>query len=250
MVIEERIIQEIPVLVGFEPSGPDRPLKILSHGFTRSREDWRDRIPKLVARGYFAAALDNRGHGQRNRPGFLTRANRDGTWEVLEIRKLIDETAEDIRAVIDGILRVETVDGARIGVAGVSMGAFASLKATVLDPRVRAVVSNIGSPFWDDEFPGTIEENDPDRRRILQDFAAGHQPAAFPERFFPRAVLFQTGGVDPHLDPRRVSEFARRLGDSYAGHLEREQCIEYPGIAHEFTPEMWAKALGWFERFL
>ena len=136
MVIEERIIRDIPVLVGFEPSAAPRPLVILSHGFTRSREDWRERIPELAARGYFAAALDNRGHGKRPGPDFQTRANRDGKWEILAIRQMIDETAGDIRTVIDGILLAEKIDPERIGLAGVSMGAFAGLKAMVIDPRI------------------------------------------------------------------------------------------------------------------
>jgi pimeloyl-ACP methyl ester carboxylesterase len=250
MVIEERVIQEIPVLVGFEPTAAPQPLVILSHGFTRSKEDWRERIPELVGRGYFAAALDNRGHGQRPGPDFRTRADRNGKWEILAIRQMINETAGNILTVLDGILRQENVEPGRIGLAGVSMGAFTSLKAAVLDPRIRAVVSNIGSPYWDDVFAGSVEEEDPDRRRILSDFAAGRQPADFPDRFFPKAVLFQTGELDPHLDPRRVSDFARRLSKFYSAIPDRVQYLEFPGIAHEFTPEMWANTLRWFERFL
>jgi dienelactone hydrolase len=250
MVIEERILQEVPVLVGFEPSAAPQPLVILSHGFTGSREDWRERIPELAVRGYFTAALDNRGHGKRHGPDFQIRANRNGKWEILAIRQLIDETAEDIRTVIDGILRRENVDPERIGLMGVSMGAFASLKAAVRDPRIRAVISNIGSPYWDDVFAGSVEADDPDRRRILADFAARRHPAAFPDHFSPKAVLFQIGELDPHLDPGRVKAFARRLGECYPDMPERLQCLEFPGIAHEFTPAMWENVLQWFERFL
>jgi dienelactone hydrolase len=250
MIIEERIIQEIPMLAGFEPSLAPQPLVILSHGFTGSREDWRERLPELAARGYFAAALDNRGHGNRHRPDFQTRANRNGKWEILAIRKLTDETAEDIRIVIDGMLRQENIDKERIGLMGVSMGAFASLKAAVGDPRIRAVISNIGSPYWDDVFAGSVEADDPDRRRLLADFSASRHPAAFPDLFFPKAVLFQIGELDPHLDPGRVREFARRLSKFYPDMPERLQCLAFPGVVHEFTPAMWKNALQWFKRFL
>ncbi len=250
MVIEERVIQEIPVLVGFESSAVPRPLVILSHGFTRSKEDWRESMPDLITRGYFTVALDNRGHGERTRPDFLSRANRNGKWEILAIRQMIDETAEDIRIVIDGMLRQENVDRARIGMAGISMGAFAGLKAAVLDARIRAVVSNIGSPYWDDLFEETLEESDPEKRRLLTEFAAGRQPASFPDRFFPRAVLFQVGALDPHLNPGKVKDFVSRLHDLYPGALERVHCLEYPGIAHEFTPAMQENTLQWFQRFL
>lgn len=250
MVIEERVIQQIPVLVGFEPSAVPRPLVVLSHGFTRSKEDWREHIPELAARGYFVAALDNRGHGERSGPDFLSRANHNGRWEILAIRQLIDETAEDIRTVIDGILRQEKVDAARIGLAGVSMGAFASLKGVVLDKRIRTAVSNIGSPYWDDLFEGTLEVSDPERRERLNAFAARHQPASFPERFYPRAVLFQTGEMDPHLNSIRVKDFCSLLSGDYSSAPERISCVEYPGVAHEFTIPMWENTLQWFERFL
>ncbi len=250
MVIEERVIRDIPVLVGFEPSAAPRPLIVLSHGFTRSKEDWRGRIPELAARGYFAAALDNRGHGNRPGPDFQTRANLDGQWEILAIRHMIDETAGDIRTVIDGILAAEKIDPERIGLAGVSMGAFASLKTTVIDTRITTVVSIIGSPFWDDVFEGTLEENDPELRGRLAAYAAQNQPAAFADQFVPRAVLFLTGEKDPHFKPDRVKEFALRLGKYYSMAPERVKCREFTGIAHEFTPAMWEQALQWLERFL
>ncbi len=250
MVIEERSLNTIPVLIGFEPSAAPRPLVILSHGFTRSREDWRERIPELAARGYFAVALDNRGHGKRTGLDFQTRANRSGKWEILAIRRLIDETAEDIRTVIDGILRTENVDMAQIGLAGVSMGAFAGLKAAVTDPRIKVMVSIIGSPYWDDVFEGTLEETDPELRGRLAAYAARHQPAAFADRFFPRAVLFLIGEKDPHFNPSRVKEFAGRLAKAYTEMPEKVECREFPGVAHEFTPAMWEQALQWLERFL
>ena len=250
MVIEERVILDIPVLAGFEPSAAPHPLVILSHGFTRSKEDWRERIPELAGRGYFVAALDNRGHGDRRGPDFLSRTFRGGKWDILGIRQLIQETAEDIRIVLDQILTQEDVDLSRIGLAGVSMGAFASLKTTVSDDRIRAAASIIGSPYWDDLFEGTREEGDPQRRRELEAFAARHQPASFTERFFPRAVLFQTGETDPHLNSQRVKDFCLQLGGAYASAPEKLCCMEHPGIAHEFTAGMWDNALRWFERFL
>jgi len=250
MNLEERMLGEIPVLVGFPAHSESAPLLILSHGFTRSREDWRERIPQLADRGFFVAALDNRGHGNRGGPDFLARASRRGKWDLLEIRRMILETAEDIRMVIDGLLEGGRIDGSRIGLAGVSMGAFASLKAAVLDVRIRAVVSNIGSPYWDDVFSGSLEESDPARRDVLRTFAENNQPASFPNRFFPRAVLFQTGGTDPHLDSSRVGEFCQVLGDAYAAAPEKLGWMEFPDAGHDFLPEMWDNTLQWFDRFL
>jgi pimeloyl-ACP methyl ester carboxylesterase len=250
MVVEDQAIQNIPILAGYEPHSPPRPLIVLAHGFTRSKGDWRGRIPDLVRRGYFVAALDNRGHGKRPGPDFKSRAGRNGKWEILAIRHLIEETAQDIRTVIDGILRQGEADPARIGLAGVSMGAYAALQATAADDRIRAAVSILGSPYWDDVFAGSLEESDPAKRSELEAFAALHQPASFPDRFFPRAILFQTGEKDPHLKSRRVKDFCGRLAGAYASAPEKLDCLEFAGIGHEFTAEMWENTLEWFERFL
>jgi pimeloyl-ACP methyl ester carboxylesterase len=250
MIVEERVIHDIPILLGFEKRDAPQPLVVLAHGFTRSKEDWRGHFPDLVRCGYSAAALDNRGHGERGGPDFTARTLQNDKWDLLEIRKLIDETAEDIRFVVEEMIRQGYADPARIGAAGVSMGAFASLKALVMDGRIRTAVSIIGSPYWDDVFEGTLEEDDPAKRRRLQAFAERRQPASFPDRFFPRAVLFQTGEKDPHLRSRRVKDFCDQLGGEYRPAPERIFCREYPGIGHEFTSGMWNNALRWFERFL
>ena len=250
MILEERIIRDIPVLIAYEPQSAPPPLLILSHGFTRSKEDWRDHLPELAARGYFAAALDNRGHGKRSGPDFHARANRRGKWNLMELRRLILETAEDIRTVVGDIAGKEFVDPGRIGLAGVSMGAFAALKALVSDERIRTAVSIIGSPYWDDLFEGTLEEDDPVLRQRLESFAAKHHPASFPDRFFPRAVLFQTGAKDVHLKSSRVRGFSRLLSVSYSSAREKIRYLEDADRGHEFTEEMWERALEWFERFL
>lgn len=249
-MIERRILKGIPVLAGFDARPEPSPLVILAHGFKGSKEDWRERIPDLVARGWYAIALDNRSHGDRNGPDFSARAFSAGKWSILAIRQLIRETADDIRVVLDQILLRPEIDRKRIGLAGVSMGAFASLKAIVIDRRVRAAVSILGSPYWDDLFEGTLEMDDPQRRRILAAYANAHQPASAPGRFPPRAVLFQVGEKDTHLDSARVMNFCRELVSDYSDASERLRGIEFPGVAHEFTPVMWENTLAWFDRFL
>jgi pimeloyl-ACP methyl ester carboxylesterase len=250
MNIEEFTLGAVPVLVGYPALSAPVPLVILSHGFTRSKEDWRERIPELVGRGYAVAALDNRGHGSRVGPDFLARASHQGKWDLLEIRRLILETAEDIQTVVDGLLERKRIDDSRIGLAGVSMGAFASLKATVMDSRIRVVVSNIGSPYWDDVFAGSIEESEPARRVVLRNFAEQHQPASFPDRFFPRAVLFQTGTNDPHLDSARVGSFRHILSKAYASAPERMDWVDFQGATHDFLPKMWKNTIHWLDSFL
>jgi dienelactone hydrolase len=248
-MIQETVLRDIPVLLSFAKTANPAPLVILSHGFTRSKEDWRGHMPDLTARGWHALALDNRGHGGRPGPDFVSCAQKDGLWSILDIRRMIRETAEDIRTLVDCVSSMPQVDGARIGLAGVSMGAFAGLKALSMGSRIRTMVSIIGSPYWDDVFPGSKEEVDPASRRILAEFAAGHQPAAASDRFT-MPVLFQLGGRDPHLRSDRVAEFCRSWT---AAHPDRPDALRvrlYPELGHDFVPAMWDAALAWLEKRL
>jgi dienelactone hydrolase len=207
-------------------------------------------MSEIAARGWNAVASDNRSHGDRSGPDFVERACAEGKWSLLAIRQMIQETAEDFRTVLDQMLLRPEIDRERIGVAGISMGAFAGLKALTLDNRIRATVSILGSPYWDDCFEGTLEVGDPKRRRLLAEYASANQPASFKEAFPPRAVLFQVGERDPHLDSARVMGFCRELEGAYAEFPYQLEGILFPDIAHEVTPPMWENTLTWFDRFL
>jgi dienelactone hydrolase len=250
MSVEKSTLKGIPVLVCHERRSQPSPVVILAHGFTGSKEDWRDRMPHLAARGYFVAALDNRDHGDRPRADFTGRACSNGKWNVLAIRQMIQETADDIRIVLNQILLQPGVDKDRIALAGVSMGAFSSLKAMVADRRIRVVVSILGSPYWDDIFEGTVEEGDLEALRRLNAFARHRQPASFQGRFFPRAVLLQVGELDRHINSRRVADIYRQMVKGYSNTPERWECVQYPGVAHEFTSQMWEQTLQWIDRFI
>lgn len=61
MMIQKQIICGIPVLAGFQEDADASPLIMLAHGFRGSKDDWREKLPQLMAEGFSAVALDNRG---------------------------------------------------------------------------------------------------------------------------------------------------------------------------------------------
>jgi hypothetical protein len=108
----------------------------------------------------------------------------------------------------------------------------------------------ISSPHWDD-FPADIRVDDsPQARRQLADYAAQYAPAAFPERFFPRALLMQVGWRDDHLNARRVRAFHRRLEPLYAAEPRRLRLVIEPKVGHRVTQAMWDNVLDWLHAFL
>jgi alpha-beta hydrolase superfamily lysophospholipase len=64
LVTKNYLIAETPVLACFNKAENTlKPLVIFSHGFRGSKKDLKDKLEMLARRGYYAVAIDNRGHG-------------------------------------------------------------------------------------------------------------------------------------------------------------------------------------------
>ena len=76
-------------------------------------------------------------------------------------------------------------------------------------------------------------------------------PALFPERFAARPLLIQTGSLDRHYDVDRVKEFVEQLRENhYKADAYRLKLIVHKGVGHEFTYDMWANVVAWFNQYL
>jgi pimeloyl-ACP methyl ester carboxylesterase len=249
MSYEKTVIGGVPVLVSRPAVNKPAPFVLLSHGFTRSKEDWLEPLEELSGKGYFAVAMDNRLHGERAGAGFDSLLN-DGKLDLPGLRRVMQETAADMSALIDHFSQNEAIDTGRIAVAGVSMGGFVSFAALVNDPRIKVATPIIASPYWSDIPGDTPVDLDTEAEVDLADFARENEPASRKESIPPRALLMQIGADDPHYDGRRVELFYEELRELYGDQAERVRLIVHPGVAHEFTAEMWANAIAWLETYL
>jgi dienelactone hydrolase len=105
------------------------PVVILAHQFGADRTGWAPLTERLAARGIGTLALDLRGHGASNR--------KDGTEvtvtsDLMASAKAVgfDKIPGDLVQAAAWLRQQPGVDGRRIGLAGSSLGAFASLLAT------------------------------------------------------------------------------------------------------------------------
>jgi len=105
--------------------------------------------------------------------------------------------------------------------------------------------------YWDDIPQGVLIEEDAASQQALDSIAQDSSPALFPERFPPRPLLIQIGSLDSHYAVDRVKEFVEQLRDN---HYEADACrlklIVHEGIGHEFTSDMWANVMAWFNQYL
>ena len=133
------------------PEGVETPpVIILMHGLTQSRAQWwrTDEGPysfpsrhreALLKAGFAVLAIDARGHGDRmTGTDFQDPSAYLENWYVDSARKLIAETAIDVRSAIDALSQIEDIGTDRIGLTGFSFGAFAGYLASAVDPRIDA----------------------------------------------------------------------------------------------------------------
>ncbi len=105
-----------------------RPAVVLVHGWGRNAERTLPYVEMLHRAGFGALAFDARHHGASDSDGHAS----------------MKKFSEDIRAVVDDLMRRPDVDPGRLAVVGLSIGGSAAIHAAAHDPRIRAVVT-VGS---------------------------------------------------------------------------------------------------------
>jgi hypothetical protein len=204
------------------------------HGFSVSKEIQAKELTSLAERGYLAVGLDNVGHGERRRPDFDAHFAGSGPRFDGPFLEAVRQTAVETPAVIDALVAHGLAREDRVGLAGISMGAFITYRAALCDRRVRAAACILGSPRWK--------------------MAAPDSPHLHPEAFYPLAILSQCAGEDRNVRPHDARDFHAVLASRYGAAPERQRFIEFPGVGH-FMPQadwdvLWGNVLDWFDRFL
>lgn len=108
------------------PHPEARDAIVFCHGFAMNRHELLDLAEGLRARGHAVLLFDFRAHGSS-----------EGSRSTIGYRE-----TEDIAAAVDFLESRPELAGVPLGIAGISMGAAASLLATARDQRIRAVVAD------------------------------------------------------------------------------------------------------------
>lgn len=252
MIIEEtKTIHDIPTIISRRDDKSKKPLVILSHGFTQSKDTFSANgyLKELAELGYYAVAIDNRLHGDRPGPGFLAAViNTSGEIDLIALRMAMKETADDVKLLIDDLSALEEVDEERMAMVGVSMGGFITYRTIVTDDRIKVGIPVISSPYWDD-IPGdvTVQKTSETELELLFE---KYQPSKHMDLFYPTAILIQVGEMDQHYNLTKLKRFYEDLAYYYLDSPNKIKLIVYPDTKHEFKHVMWEQALQWLKNFL
>ena len=253
MIEEKKMIQDIPTILCKSDDKRKKPLVILSHGFTQSKEIFSANgcLKDLAELGFLAVAIDNRLHGERPGPDFHTAVlNSSGEIDLLTLRMAMKETADDVKLLIDELSGLEEVEEERIAMLGVSMGGFITYRTIVTDHRIKVGIPIISSPFWDD-IPGDVSVRKSSAIETgLASLSDQYQPSNHLDLFYPTALLIQVGDIDRHYNLNKVKRFYEELVCYYQNSPDKVKLIGYQDTGHEFKREMWEAALQWLKKYL
>jgi dienelactone hydrolase len=214
--------------------------------------------PALARRGYVVIAVDASGFGERNGRGPDGPAERNYTAEetASKFNLWVGRTfwgmllRDDLMA-LDYLASRPEVDADRIGVTGMSMGATRTWWLMALDERLKTGVAIACMTRYQNLIEhGSVHEHD------IGYFVPGmlnhFDTEAVVALIAPRPVLFQTGDRDggSPVDGIRAIEAAVRPVYRLYGSDDAFQNLVYPGLAHVYTPEMWARTLAWMDGHL
>ena len=133
-------------------ASPPLPTIIMSHGWGGTAAMLRSQATEFAQAGYLAIAFDYRGWGEsQSRVIQTTSAAKSSsgerfTGEMQQLREMVDplDQAMDIQNVIHWAMGEPAVDKNRLGLWGTSFSGGLVVYVAARDPRVRALVSQVG----------------------------------------------------------------------------------------------------------
>jgi len=269
--------QRVPGLAVKAAGSARRPTVIVLHGTGDRKEGMIPLLEALADRGFLAVAIDGRHHGERAKgpgdyPQAILQAYRTGRGH-----PFLYDTTWDAMRLVDYLQSRPDVDGARIGMMGISKGGMETYLTAAVDPRIAVAVPVIGvqSFQWALEHDAWQARVETILGAVLGAARDGLRPvdAEFVQEFYdrvvpgiyaefdapamlpliaPRPLLVINGDSDDLTPLEGVREAAAAAEQAYrtARAEDRFRLLVQPGAGHEFTPSAQRTALDWLARWL
>lgn len=228
-------INNAPVLMFFKGTTQEASQNgtvFFFHGLMANKEVNEKELKSIADKGFLAIGIDIIGHGERSDDKFCEEnINKDDPVWKIHFYNAIYKTALELPNIINGLHFMNITKGDKIGVCGISMGAYICYAACVKEPRIKAVSALLGSPVFEDD-----EED---------------SPHLFIDKFKDKAILSQTGMEDKVVPCGQAKEFHELLKQKFPENADNFEYIEYPNEGHTFSEHKWEQLwninLAWFE---
>lgn len=271
IVIETYQVDEIPIMTLVEEGAERRAVVFFVHGFTGDKREGLPLGYRLAELGFYVASVDAPMHGERLddriRSVWESKAqdvypSGSGLDAYFLMHEIIVQTAVDIGRLTAHLGEDSRADTGRIGMAGVSMGGFATFYVAANNPQIQVAVPMLGIPAfaarWEDVVLETSTyEKWVEAMDVAQDetvkrtvFMQAIDPFDKLRSFYPRPLLMLVGDQDLDSPKKHSVDLYRVLKPLYAEHPERLRLSIHDDAAHRVTPLMMEEACEWFCRYL
>jgi pimeloyl-ACP methyl ester carboxylesterase len=122
----------------------------------------------------------------------------------------------------------------KVAIGGVSMGGYIAIAGAIIEPRIAAVVSLLGSPDW------TPHEGEAATSGYVFAEALAESPHHDPDPLAPRPLLLVNGARDVNVRPAPARTLERRLRPLYDRHGAGDSLVHLEYDVDHFPPrEVW-----------
>lgn len=157
-LIPEDLARPAPVMIALHGHGPGKVKPVAA-----TQDYWgkpvdpageRDYAVQAVRRGYLALAPDLRGFGEMSLPEALDRGQESTCTEMTLRGMMVGQPlpgmrVRDLMSLVDWLLTLPEVDGARLFLTGQSGGATYTTWGAAMDPRIAAAIPSCGFCTWE-----------------------------------------------------------------------------------------------------
>jgi pimeloyl-ACP methyl ester carboxylesterase len=270
ILIDTTIIHDIPVLTLTPSDAEHRPAIFFIHGFGSSKEAGLNLGYQLAQRGFCFISFDAWLHGERSERhnALLEQAalpDRGGIYPpdsgldtFLLFYRAIDHCRADVQTLIDHFADDPRLDVTRCGIAGLSLGGYATYSIFARLPQMQAAVPMMGVPSFTRRWLDLLDEcafSNPDWAAALDRvidqtqqhtaFVTAIDPLEKLQHAAPRALLIMNNDFDSDQPKHYAIDCYRELQSSYAAQPDRLKLNIYPA-GHTVTPQMERDMVEWF----
>lgn len=252
VIIEERTINQVPVLDIFNPDAADAvPMIIMVHGFGGRKENNLLEAYRFVKEGFYVVAFDAFRHGELMDDAYrrLTKIERGKDfWNI------VIKSTGFIDVIIENFNQHTRGNCGRIGLYGLSMGGIIVYNYLTGNPKpgIKAAVPVIATPAWVGLDRAYYQNNEAARQYYNAEeskMIEKIEPYGRLHHIIDLPLLMLNGVKDLEIPIADVRESYVILQKGYSNKA-LVQLVEYEDVEHKVTNEMIDQASDWFKKYL
>jgi fermentation-respiration switch protein FrsA (DUF1100 family) len=254
IIVEKSLLKNYPHLHIVNKSEQQRklPFIIFNHGFTSAKEHNLHYAYLLAEKGFRVILPEAIYHGERGQ-GLTEKNLYSHFWEI------VIKTIHELNDYKEYYVNEGLADQEQIGLAGTSMGGIVTLGALTKYKWIKAAVSLMGMPAYEEYLHWQLEQMKSlgitlsfteEQIEEQLSFIRPYDLSLQPEKLENRPLLFWHGQKDPIVPFHLTYQFYQSIKDNYEKKPPNIHFISDAQADHKVSREGLKATVEWFEKHL